>query len=189
MRRFAFVVLICALCAGGLAARAQVVASATRGQISLTAGGLGSVFQTDYAGYGVPETSPYRTYGVGAYVDFKLTRWIQLEAEGRWIRFNPYIGITQDNYLLGPRLPIHHFRILRATPYGKALVGLGNMTFEYNDAHGRFTDVALGGGVDMQLTKRISIRAIDFEYQLWPNWVNGTLKPYGASVGVGYKIF
>jgi hypothetical protein len=43
--------------------------------------------------------------------------------------------------------------------------------------------------VDIKLTKRISVRAIDFEFQQWPKWLNSSLAPYGASVGVGYKIF
>ncbi len=54
---------------------------------------------------------------------------------------------------------------------------------------GRFANIALGGGVDYDLNRKLSVRVVDFEYQLWPNWVNGTLKPYGASVGVAYKIF
>jgi opacity protein-like surface antigen len=169
-------------------ARAQVVPSATNGRLSLTAGALGSVFQPDYAGFGVPETAPNRLYGVGAFVDVRFTRWIQVEAEGRWLRFNEFEGINEDNYLIGPRLPIHHFRFLHATPYGKALVGVARMNFEDNDAWGRFTDIAYGGGVDFQLNKRFSARG-DFEYQQWPKWLNTSLYPYGASVGIGYKIF
>jgi len=190
MKRFAVVVFLCLLCAGAVDARAQVSPSAFRGQISLTAGGLASAFQPDYAGGGVPGASPYRLYGMGAYVDVEFTRWVQLEAEGRWLRYNSFINITQDNYLIGPRVPIHHFKFLRATPYGKVLVGMGKMNFDYNEAYGHFTDVAFGGGVDLQVNKRISIRAFDFEYQDWPNWINNTsIKPYGASVGIGYKIF
>ena len=56
-------------------------------------------------------------------------------------------------------------------------------------AHGRFTALAFGGGVDLKLTKRISLRAVDVEYQYWPLWGNSTLSPYGASMGIGYKIF
>jgi len=63
------------------------------------------------------------------------------------------------------------------------------MNFQYNFAYGHFTDIAFGGGVDMPLTRKITLRAADVEYQLWPNWVNGTLKPYGGSVGLSYRIF
>jgi len=57
------------------------------------------------------------------------------------------------------------------------------------DAHGTFTTIAFGGGMDVKLTKRISIRAFDGEYQYWPAWGNSKLFPYGASAGIGYKIF
>ena len=189
MRRSTFALLCMVLAAASLSARAQVVPSASGNRFSVTAGAMGSAFQPDYAGGGVAQTSSNRLYGVGAYVDVKVSRWIQVEAEGRWLRFNPYLDIYEDNYLIGPRLPIERLRFKRATPYAKVLIGYGKMNFEYSDAYGRFTDLAYGGGVDVKLTKRFSLRAIDFEYQQWPSWVNSSLAPYGASVGVGYKIF
>jgi hypothetical protein len=191
MRRISVFIFSCLIFSAGTIACAQVTPSAYRGQMTLTAGAFGSAFQPDYAGGGVPGASPYRLYGFGAYVDLKLTRWIGFEGEARWLRQNSFVNIRQDNYLVGPRVPIREyaFRKIHATPYGKALVGLGKMNFEYNSAYGRFTDIALGGGVDVKVTRRISVRAFDFEYQLWPNWINGTLKPYGASAGIGYKIF
>jgi hypothetical protein len=189
MRRFAITVFSILVCGAAVTARAQVTPSAYRGELSLTAGGLGSYFQPNYAGGGIPQNSPYRLIGIGAYADLKFSRWVQIEGEARWLRYNSFVNITQDNYLIGPRVPIHHFHRLGATPYGKVLVGMGRMTFEYNQAYGHFTDLAFGGGVDLQVTKRISIRPFDFEYQIWPNWINGTLKPYGASAGIGYRVF
>jgi hypothetical protein len=185
--------LVSILFAAG-AARAQVVPSATRGHISLTAGGLASVFQPDYACCAVAATAPNRLYGVGAFVDVRFTRWVQVEGEGRWLRFNEFNEVDQDNYLVGPRLPIHHFRFLGATPYVKVLAGMGRMTFGGNLGFGRYADIAYGGGVDFRLTKRFIARG-DFEYQQWPRWpnipgiANTTLLPYGASVGVGYRVF
>jgi opacity protein-like surface antigen len=142
---------------------------------------MGSAFQPDYAGAGVAQTGPNRLYGVGAYVDLRVNRWVQFEAEGRWLRYNEYLGINEDNYLVGPRLPIHRFG--RATPYAKVLVGFGSGSF----LTGHSTTLAYGGGVDYRVTKRISVRAIDFEYQQWN--VTPTLYPYGVSAGIGYKIF
>ena len=185
-----FALLSILFVAGVHSTHAQVVPSATGRQLSLTAGGLGSVFQPDYGGGGVAATGPNRLYGVGAYVDVKFTRWIQIEAEGRWLRFNEFEDISQDNYLIGPRLPIRRLRFWRATPYAKGLIGYARMNFDNNEAYGRFTDIAFGGGLDIKLTRKISVRAIDFEYQDWPKWVNNqSLYPYGASVGIGYKIF
>jgi opacity protein-like surface antigen len=183
---------------------AQTVPSASSGQFSLTVGALGSVFQPDYAGtealdsaenyyYPIAQTSPNRLYGIGFYVDAKFTRWIQIEGEGRWLNFNEYEKISENNYLIGPRIPIHSFRLLRATPYGKVLFGVGTLNFQNKDAWGRYADIAYGGGVDFKLTKRISARG-DFEYQQWPNWPdfpygeNTSFRPYGASVGVSYRI-
>jgi hypothetical protein len=166
---------------------------------------MASIFQPDYAGlwtfvctvcttqnptgvyYPVASASNQPLIGVGAYVDVKLTRWVQVEAEGRWMRFNQYANIYQDNYLIGPRIPL--FRFWRATVYGKALGGFSNMNFDNFGDHGRFTAIAVGGGTDVKLTKRLSLRLVDFEYQYWPSWGNSTISPYGGSVGVGYRIF
>jgi hypothetical protein len=183
-----FFFLLGSLTAGTLSTRAQVVPAARGGQLSITVGGLASAFQTDYEGGGIALTSPNRLYGMGGYVDVKFTRWFQAEAEGRWLKFNQFENIQENNYLLGPRVPIHRF--WRATPYAKVLFGFSNMSFEYNVATGRYTTIAYGGGVDMKLTRRISLRAFDFEYQQYPTWYNHqTLNPYGASVGASYRIF
>jgi hypothetical protein len=169
---------------------AQVVPAGYSRTFSITAGGMVSGFQPDYAGGGFAETSPNRIYGLGTYVDIHFTHWFQVEAEGRWLRFNQLSDISESNYLIGPRLPIQRLHFWRATPYAKALIGLGKMTFEDNLATGSFTALAYGGGLDVKLTKRISLRAIDFEYQQWPKWINNEqLFPYGASVGVGYRVF
>jgi hypothetical protein len=187
MKKSAVLLFCCILCALATKTHAQVVASATRSPLSLSVGGMGSLFQPDYAGTGVPAQAPNRLYGVGTYVDLRIRHWVQLEAEGRWLRFNQYENIYEDNYLIGPRVPIHETR--RYKPYAKALFGYGKMNFQYNYAYGHFADIALGGGVDVPLTRKITLRAINFEYQLWPNWLNGTLKPYGGDVGISYKIF
>ena len=189
MKRFLFFQFSVLIFAASVCAHAQVTPSAYRGKLSLTAGGFASAFQPDYAGGGVAGGSPNRLYGFGAYADLRMTRWVSIEAEMRWLRENSFVGITQDTYLFGPRVPIHEYKRLGATPYAKALLGLGKMDFEYKEAYGQFTDLALGGGVDLNLSKRWSVRAFDFEYQLWPNWINGTLKPYGASAVIAYRIF
>lgn len=190
MRRLFVALLAFLMCAGVSAARAQVAPSATRPQLSVTAGGLGSIFQPDYGGGGIAAASPNHLYGLGAYVDVRVRRWVQFEAEGRWLRFNQYLGINQDNYLIGPRIPIHTYG--RITPYGKVLIGVGNMNFEFSRTSCRCVAIAYGGGADVQLTNRLSWRAIDFEYQQWPNWYalqTSQLHPYGFSTGIGYKIF
>ena len=174
----------------GLAAHAQTVPDGYGRQFSITAGGTMSAFQPDYAGGGFSETAPNRIYGLGTYVDVHFTHWFQVEGEGHWLRFNQLANINESTYLIGPRLPIQRLHFWRATPYAKALIGIGRMNFEYGYATGSFTALAYGGGLDWKLNKRISVRAVDFEYQQWPRWVNNQqLFPYGISAGVGYKIF
>jgi hypothetical protein len=183
------------IAAGALSARAQVVPSAYKQRITVNVGVLGSAFQPDNAGALVAQTGPKRLYGPGAYVDLKLTRWVQFEAEARWLRMNPYADIREDNYLIGPRLPIEKLRFWRATPYAKVLIGMSRMNFYLDGAYGHYADIAYGGGVDIKLSRKITLRAIDFEYQQWLGWPNitgvqnTTLSPYGGSVGVSYKIF
>lgn len=159
--------------------RAQVAPAAFKSPISLTAGGMVSAFEPDYI--------PNKLAGVGAYVDLNIFHGIGIEAEGRWQHIHETYGISQDNYLIGPRVKVLH--IWRAQPYVKALGGFSNMNFEDNIAHGRFTTVAFGGGIDIKVTRRWSVRAIDAEYQIWPKFLGSNLQPYGASVGIGYRIF
>jgi hypothetical protein len=111
-----------------------------------------------------------------------------VEAEGRWLRFNEYSGEDMSHYLVGPRVPIHRFG--RFDTYGKVLVGVGRMTFPLDYGHGSFTALAYGGGADYRLSRKLTIRAVDFEYQQWPKWLPGeALYPWGVSVGVGYRVF
>ena len=190
MKRFAAVLFVSLLGAGGLTAGAQADPSATWRPSSFTIGGMGSIFQSDYTGGITPQASPRHLRGIGAYLDLKLTRWIQLEGEARLLRFNQYHNIYQDNYLIGPRVPIRTYGPI--TPYAKVLFGFTNMNFEYNVTTCRCATIAYGGGADIALSKQWSLRAIDFEYQQFPSWLvgqNGQLHPYGFSMGVGYKVF
>jgi hypothetical protein len=172
------ILLLTLLAGGSMLARAQVAPAAVARQFTVTAGGIGSFFEPDYG--------PSGLIGIGAFVDVRLTRWIQPEAEGRWLRFHSPQNIYEDNYLIGPRVPLHRF--WKATPYAKVLAGEGTMNFAYNYAYGRFTDIAYGGGVDIKLTKRMSLRAVDFEYQQWPKWLQSSLYPCGVSAGISYRV-
>ncbi|MFP5205490.1 MAG: porin family protein [Acidobacteriota bacterium] len=186
------IVVFCSLMLAVLAvsAHAQVAPSATSHRTEIYAGGEVSFFQPDYAGQGVAQSSPQKLVGIGAYVDADFTRWIQIEAEGRWLHWNELMirpptgssfGIYQNTYMIGPRVPVGTFKGF--TPYGKFLIGWASMT----ELSGRATAWTYGGGVDYQLSRKISVRCFDFEYQQWR--VAPTLHPYGGSVGLSYRIF
>jgi opacity protein-like surface antigen len=176
-----FIVALFGVVLAAHSAQAQVVSSATARQFSITAGALGSGFQPDFTADGGVQSNPDYLFGVGAYVDLRFTRWIQIEGEGRWSRFNPNLSFNESSYLGGFRVPVRRFG--RFTPYGKVLYGLGTASF----LSGHASDLAFGGGVDYRLTRKISLRAADFEYQRWHT--TPTLSPYGFSIGVGYKVF
>jgi hypothetical protein len=169
-----------------VSARAQVVPAATSSTFHLSAGALGSLAQPDYNGIQATDSSN-RIYGPGAYVDIHFSRWVQVEAEGRWLRYNQLVdrylttGNGESTYLIGPRIPIGTFH--RVTPYGKFLVGLGGASF----IAGHTFVLSYGGGVDVKLSRRFTLRAVDFEYQQWR--VSPTLYPYGGSVGISYRVF
>jgi hypothetical protein len=196
MRRSIIALLFVLVAAGAISASAQVVPAGFAKGLSLRAGGEASVFQPDYTGFGLPAHAPYANYlfGVGAFVDLKITPWVQFEGEGRWLRFNKIAGIYEDNYLVGPRLPIYRLKFKRATPYAKILIGYGKLNFEDGNGWGRYTALSYGGGLDIKMSKRLNFRLPDFEYQQWPKFSEGvgnttTLFPYGVSVGVSYRVF
>ncbi len=180
MRRSAFVFFCAFLCAAPFA-HAQAVESATARTFRIDAGGFASGFQ--------PDEGSNDLFGLGTYVDVHFTHWIQVEGEARWLRFNQYYGEHQDTYLIGPKIPIRRIGS-RTQLYGKAMIGLGKMTFPNNYGYGSFTALAFGGGLDYRLTRKLTLRPVDFEYQDWPKWLNNNaLYPYGVSVGVAYRVF
>jgi len=182
MKRWILVLFCAALASATLPIRAQVAPAAYRRGLSVSAGGLASVFQPDFAGGISAQESPNRLYGMGAYVDVRFSRWVQIEAEGRWLHYNEFMGINENTYMIGPRVPIHTF-FRHWTPYGKFLFGVGTGSL-LTGPSGAF---AYGGGLDYRLSRRLTIRAFDFEFQDWR--VAPTLYPYGGSAGISYRIF
>lgn len=181
MKRFVSALFCLFVISAAISASAQTAPAANRRGLSIHAGGEASVFQPDYDG-STAETSPYRLYGIGAYFDVHLSRWLQVEGEGHWLRFHEFQSIGQNTYMIGPKVPIWEFH--RWTPYGKALIGWGSGTGWLN---GRATTIAYGGGVEYRLTRKITIRPFDFEEQYWNT--EPTLHPYGASAGISYRVF
>lgn len=168
--------------AATISANAQVVPSAYREGMSIHVGGEGSVFQPDYAGNGIAQTGPNRLDGFGAYFDVHFSRWLQIEGEGRWLQFNEYRGIGQNTYMIGPKVQIWEFH--GWMPYGKALIGLGSGTGWLS---GSATSIAYGGGLEYRLTRKLTLRPVDFEEEYWHT--TPVLHPYGASAGISYRVF
>jgi hypothetical protein len=157
----------------------QVIA-AGQGGAHLVAGG----FFSDYS----PDYGPNRLLGLGGYFDFNLRGHLGVEGEIRFLRFNETYSVHEDNYNLGPR---YRWRIHRWEPYGKLMIGNGQFNFPFSYGHGGYLLIAPGGGLDIHFSRfnRITVRAIDYEYQHWFNFENSSLSPNGISAGVSYRIF
>lgn len=159
-------------------------APAVRGGIPpLTAGGYYSNFYSDF--------NPVHLGGAGIYVDWNLFGKLGVEGEARWLRFGQFQGSYEDNYLVGPRYSFPHKKLV---PYVKFMMGAGELQFNNNEGHGGYFTFAPGGGLDYRLTRHVTVRVIDYEYQMWPSalgggYPNNGLTPHGFSFGVGYRIF
>ncbi len=138
----------------------------------------GSAFQIDYGKRNLG--------GYVLYADVNPFWWGGVEAEARFLPAHTSENVTETTYLAGPRIvirPVHHVR-----PYAKFLAGAGTIVLPYHYATGTFLTLAAGGGADYMLTNRITVRLIDFEYQMWQGFPYGSLNPYGLSAGVSFRL-
>jgi hypothetical protein len=132
---------------------------------------------------------------VSSYVDFSpvLFDHLGVEGEGRWLLLNATQGFREYSYLAGP---VFRFSLgdRAVHPYVKALAGEGIIDFPNHLAYGRYFAVAMGGGAEVPLSRRVRLR-LDYEYQIWPDapgipgQPGNALKPNGLSGGVSYRVF
>jgi hypothetical protein len=176
------VALVASVLAGcfGMAntARAQVVPSATSGGFRLSAGGTGSGYYLQYG--------EQKLLGASAFVDADLAHGFGIEAEGRWLEWHQTNDVHVETYSAGLR---YHMNFHKFQPYAKGLIGFGDFNFPFNYAHGRYLTATAGGGLDYHLTHRIYIRAVDVEYQNWPQFTYGAMTSVGVSTGIRVGIF
>ncbi len=94
--------------------------------------------------------------------------------------------VGEDTYLIGPRFVVNKKRF---APYAKVLFGVGQLNLQFDtQPHSKSTHFAyaVGGGLDYKLTRKVNIRAIDFEYQHW-SYLTG-LTPIVLTVGAAYSF-
>jgi hypothetical protein len=171
-------ILICCSLAAVRSASGQARESAVAGGYSLW---VGAGVSGQYIQYGGLDEA-----GVTAVVDADTVRRLGLEGEGRWIEYHKTADVHVESYLGGLR---YHFNYGRFQPYAKGLAGVGLFNFPYDYAHGSYLVVAPGGGVDYRLTRRWSVRALDVEYQYWPQFTFGAMSSVSATVGLRYRVF
>ena len=156
---------------------AQAVPTATGPGGYVVAGATGSLFESNYGQYAVG--------GIGAYVDINPHRDYGIELEYKSFRYNQQAGIRQTTLLGGPRIS-HGSRPL--VPYVKFMVGQGTFDFPYGYAQGKYLVLAPGAGIDYSVNRRIRIRLIQAEYQVWHQFTFGSYHPYGISSGISFQF-
>jgi hypothetical protein len=171
---------------------AQSLPSAERGGLSVWAGAEISTFNPDY---GCKDSSPFTCWdhqlvGIAPFVDANHLVFQRLGAEGE-ARFLPWRGpggMTQSNYLAGPRVGVLHFKN-KVYFTAKVLMGLGHIDLPAHGAgSGNYFVYAPGAVFDFRLKKRLMAR-VDYEYQIWPSFSDGGLTPGGFSCGLSYALF
>lgn len=166
-----------AMC-GGAQAGAQAVPTASGPGGFVSVGGGASFFQADYGGQ--------RLAGGFVYADTNPQWRVGLEGEARYLRFRNFEQVTETNYVGGVRVQLLQPR--RYQPYVKFLAGTGRITLPFGYAHGAFLDYVPGAGLDLALSPRVTWRAVDLEYQHWPEFTFGALSPYGVSTGISVRL-
>jgi len=178
LRRLFAIVVILWLAKHTTLARAQALPTASGPGSYISAGVAMSAYQADYG---------QRVLGgTEFFVDVHPTWRYGIEAEARFLRFHTDENVTQTSYLAGPHVYVCHCGKWR--PYAKFLIGEGELEFPFGYAHGSYLTYAPGGGVDFRVSDYLSVRAIDVEYQSWPNFTYGNLHPYGISAGLTLRL-
>ncbi|HVN94516.1 MAG TPA: hypothetical protein VMT38_12515 [Terracidiphilus sp.] len=176
--RLAEFLVLAIVCVAPNIAWAQVQSAGDQGGLIVSAGAMGSGY---YLQYGQQKIA-----GIAAIVDADTKRRFGIEAEGRWLEYHQTANVHAETYSIGAR---YHFDVDRCSPYAKGLVGFGDFNFPYNYAQGRYLVVTAGAGLDFHWTRRISIRAVDVEYQDWPNFTFGNMNSFGVNAGLRVRIF
>ncbi len=159
------------------AAQAQKIYAARGPGSNLVVGGGVSLFADPYG--------QTKVAGLWTYAALNATWRYGVEGEARSLKYHTQEGVTQSDYLVGPRV---YLRGGNVRPYGKVMIGMGRMTFPFGYGTGSYLAYAGGGGVDWLVGDRLIVRVMDAEYQDWPQFTFGKLAPYGVSAGVSWRV-
>jgi opacity protein-like surface antigen len=136
---------------------------------------------------------------------------LSIEGQVRYLGFDrssTQAGLIERTFGGGATYTWRHFRNFR--PYGKAMIGYGTINFppvvslvtDPPSTPGGPTPFAtqtvydydsrvmytLGGGIQYRIKNSVWVRA-DYEYEMWPGLLGGTLKPQGVTIGVQYDMW
>ena len=171
---------------------AILLAPKAQGQALPTATGRGGFQVGGGVSLGKPDFGQDWIGGITAFGDYNLSPHIGAEANIHFLTLHTPQDLGEETFEAGPRF---YWRKGRFIPYGKAQIGLGRFVVQesnpfYNSGKVNSTSFmySLGGGVDIEFKRHITVRAFDFEYQKWPSFANHGLSPVVGTVGVAYRF-
>lgn len=129
--------------------------------------------------WAVPDYTPQHALGYGLFGTFDFTPHWGAEVDFNSISIQQHTGAKEWTFEYGAR---YHRTYGRYNPYVKIAAGRGTFdsiaSFYQGDKSLGYNLLAFGGGADIQISNRISVRA-GAEYQ---DWFTGSLK---GALGVG----
>jgi hypothetical protein len=176
-RRILMAAVLLACLTGFHALMAQVAPAADGGRFRVAAGGAASLLHLGY--------DQHNLAGYSFFLDADTIRGLGVEGEAHWFKLRKLNGEHVETYSAGVR---YHRNWGKAQPYGKLMIGIGDLSFPYGYATGRYGVWTVGGGLDYSLSRRVYLRVIDAEYQSWPEFNFGAISSYGLSVGVKIRL-
>ena len=147
------------------------------------------------AGFGVSnaqsdEFSP-RISGITGYVTFDIRQHLGVEADIHMLSIITPNDFAERSYMLGVRYVLHHGHL---DPYIRVSGGIGQTLIQQPSTAyapgtpGTYMAIAGAAGLDIRLSHHINVRAIDFEYQTWPNFPPNGLSPTIITCGAAYRF-
>jgi Outer membrane protein beta-barrel domain len=138
---------------------------------------------------GVISNESYNSSGGTGQLEFNANRWLGILGElGGYVvtKGEPVAGTF--TYLFGPRV---NFQRGKFTPYTQVLVGGMVATGEIgqNGAANHFA-LAAGGGLDIRISRYISIRPVQAEYLMtkFPDGINNRQDNFRFSAGIVFRF-
>ena len=131
-----------------------------------------------FAGYSYVRENPstsgvdgFNLHGGSASIAYNANHWLSGVADFGGYHSNNILGTgvdgTLSTYLFGPRISYH--RDSRITPFGQVLFGVahigGSNGLAFSTSNNSFA-MAVGGGVDVKISHRFSIRPAQVDYLL-----------------------
>jgi hypothetical protein len=132
-----------------------------------------------------------RISGITGYVTFDIKQHIGIEADIHMLSIITPNDFAERTFLGGARYVWHRGHL---DPYVKVLAGIGQTYIQQPSptyapgTPGTYMVIAAAGGLDIRISHRINVRAIDFEYQKWPSYVPNGLTPTVITCGVAYRF-